>query len=110
MRKTTRRRRLLWGWALFAPFLAIISSSAGGQEKTLIEAARREGKVTIFGSLQDEVMKEIQASFDKKYPGVKSVYWRASTTAVMDRAIKEFRTGKVSWDGVFTGAEAKEIM
>jgi hypothetical protein len=49
MRKTTRRRRLLWGWALFAPFLAIISSSAGGQERTLIEAARREGKVTIFG-------------------------------------------------------------
>ena len=88
----------------------MIPGFAGGQDKPLIEAARKEGKVTIFGSLQDEVMKEIQTSFEKKYPGVKSVYWRASTTAVMDRAISEFRTGNVSWDVFFTGVDAMEIM
>ena len=83
---------------------------AQGQDKALVEAARKEGKVTIFGSLQEEVMKAILESFDRKYPGVKSVYWRASTTAVMDRAINEFRTGKVSWDIFFTGVDAMEIM
>ena len=83
---------------------------AQGQDKALVEAARKEGKVTIFGSLQEEVMKAILESFDRKYPGVKSVYWRASTTAVMDRAMNEFRTGKVSWDIFFTGVDAMEIM
>src|SRR4051812_30420461 len=103
MKKSTLRRILISVCALFSPFLLVRSASA--QDKALIEAARKEGKVTIFGSLQDEVMKQIQASFDKKYPGVKSVYWRASTTAVMDRAINEFRTGKVTWDIFFTGVE-----
>ena len=90
--------------------LMLVVGTGDGQDKTLIEAAKREGKVTIFGSLQDDVMRDIQSGFDKKYPGVKSVYWRASTTAVMDRAINEFRTGKVSWDVFFTGVDAMEIM
>ena len=108
MNKTAFARGLLVGFALLLLFM--IPGFAGGQDKALIEAARKEGKVTIFGSLQDEVMKEIQASFERKYPGVKSVYWRASTTAVMDRAISEFRTGNVSWDVFFTGVDAMEIM
>ena len=80
------------------------------QDRELLEAAKKEGKVTIFGSLQDEVMKDIQSSFEKKYPGIKSIYWRASTTAVMERAMNEFRTGKVSWDIFFTGVDAMDIM
>jgi len=108
MNKTAFARGLLLGFALLLLFM--IPGFAGGQDKALIEAARKEGKVTIFGSLQDEVMKEIQASFEKKYPGVKSVYWRASTTAVMDRAISEFRTGNVSWDVFFTGMSLSEIL
>ena len=110
MKKSTLQRRLILICVLFSPVLLVFSRSADAQDKALLEAARKEGKVTIFGSLQDEVMKEIKASFDKKYPDVKSVYWRASTTAVMDRAINEFRTGKVSWDVFFTGVDAMEIM
>ena len=110
MKKSTLGRKLIFICALLSPFLLVLFRSANGQEKALIEAARKEGKIIIFGSLQDEVMKEIQASFDKKYPEVKSVYWRASTTAVMDRAINEFRTGKVTWDVFFTGVDAMEIM
>ena len=111
MEKTIYPRRLfLFCTALFAPLLLTTPRLAHGQEKALVEAARKEGKVTIFGSLQDEVMRDIQASFEKKHPGIKTVYWRASTTAVMDRAINEFRTGKVSWDVFFTGVDAMEIM
>ena len=88
----------------------VLISSAGAQDRALFEAAKKEGSVTIFGSLQDDVMRSIQASFEKKYPGVKSVYWRASTTAAMERAMGEFRSGKVSWDVFFTGVDAMEIM
>ena len=106
----TRLPRTLRSLALSLPVLMHSILPAQGQDKALVEAARKEGKVTIFGSLQEEVMKAILESFDRKYPGVKSVYWRASTTAVMDRAINEFRTGKVSWDIFFTGVDAMEIM
>jgi iron(III) transport system substrate-binding protein len=83
---------------------------ADAQDKRLIEAAKKEGQVTIFGSIQDDVMKSIQTSFEKKHPFIKSVYWRASTTAVMERAMNEFRAGKVSWDVFFTGVDAMDIM
>lgn len=98
------------GLTLALSFLALVPRFAQGQDKELMEAAKKEGKVTIFGSLQDEVMKDIQKSFEKKYPGIKSTYWRASTTTVMDRAMNEFRTGKASWDVFFTGVDAMEIM
>jgi len=109
MKTRTRSRQLFVAWTTLAlgllhPYLA------DTQEKSLVEAARKEGKVTIFGSVQDDVMNNILASFKKKYPGIESVYWRASTTAVMDRAINEFRTGKVTWDVFFTGVDAMEIM
>ena len=103
-------QRILITLALLLSVITGGTRPVQGQDKALIEAARKEGKVTIFGSLQDQVMQQILTSFDKKYPGVKSVYWRASTTAVMDRAINEFRTGKVSWDIFFTGVDAMEIM
>ena len=97
---------------LIFTLLALIGSvgQAHAQDKRLLEAAKKEGQVTIFGSIQDDVMKSIQMSFEKKYPSIKSVYWRASTTAVMERAINEFRAGKVTWDVFFTGVDAMDIM
>ena len=103
-----RRSKTLLALALF--FLGSRIGIACAQDKEWLGAAKKEGKVTIFGSLQDEVMRDILNSFEKKYPDIKAIYWRASTTAVMDRAINEFRTGKVSWDVFFTGVDAMEIM
>ena len=70
MNETAFARKLLVVFALILLFM--IPGLTGAQNKALIEAARKEGKVTIFGSLQAEVMKEIQASFDKKYPASKA--------------------------------------
>ncbi|HEY7165872.1 MAG TPA: extracellular solute-binding protein [Candidatus Binatia bacterium] len=93
---------------LIIAVLTVVDAIA--QDRALLQAARKEGSVTIFGSLQEDVMRSIQASFEKKYPGVRSVYWRASTTAAMERAMSEFRSGKVSWDVFFTGVDAMDIM
>lgn len=91
--------------------VAVLATGAAlAQDKEILEGAKREGKVTIFGSIQDDVMRDILGSFEKKYPGIKPIYWRASTTAVMERAMAEFRTGRVSWDVFFTGVDAMEIM
>lgn len=85
-------------------------SVAYSQNEALTEAAKKEGRLTIFGSIQQNVMESVQALFEKKYPGIKTSYWRASTTTIMDRAMNEFRTGKVTWDVFFTGDDAMEIM
>src|SRR5512136_2057843 len=92
-RRTPMRVRwhLHIGFALiFASALHGAAERASSQEKNVLDAAKKEGQVTIFGSIQDDVMRSIQSSFEKRYPGIKSIYWRASTTAVMDRAISEF--------------------
>jgi iron(III) transport system substrate-binding protein len=107
MRKFEIKKQALTLCFVLSSFVAGIATA---QDRGLVEAARKEGSVTIFGSLQDDVMKPIQASFDRKFPGVRSIYWRASTTAVMERAMNEFRSGKVSWDVFFTGVDAMEIM
>ena len=53
IKKRTLQRSLILVCALSSPFLLVLSHSADGQDKALVEAARKEGKVTIFGSLQN---------------------------------------------------------
>ena len=59
--------------ALALGLILLVVGKVGGQDKDLVEAAKKEGKVTIFGSLQGDVMKSIQSSFEGKYPGVKTI-------------------------------------
>ncbi len=42
------------------------------QSQDLIAAAKKEGKVSIFGSLCKKTVKRIQNTFEKKYPGIKA--------------------------------------
>jgi iron(III) transport system substrate-binding protein len=64
------------------------------------EAAKKEGRIVVYGTTIPNVMAPIHAGFEKRY-GVKVDYWRASATAVTDRAITEWRAGKPGFDVVF---------
>jgi iron(III) transport system substrate-binding protein len=64
------------------------------------EAAKKEGKVIVYGTTVPNVMVPIHNAFEKRY-GVKVDYWRASATAVAERAIAEARAGKPGFDVVF---------
>ncbi len=65
------------------------------------EAARREGKVVIYGTIVSQIMSVIQKGFEGKY-GIKVDYWRADATKVIDRALTEWRAGRPGFD-VVTG-------
>src|SRR3990167_7650240 len=85
---------------------ACLSLSAGvglAQEvsKEVLEAAKREGKVTVYGSPETEIMKAVQNAFQARYR-VKVEYWRASSTKVLDRALTEHRAGKPLFDVALT--------
>lgn len=82
---------------LILPWLAARELSAQAPDS---EAAKKEGKIVVYGTTIPNVMVPIHTNFEKRY-GVKVEYWRASATAVADRAITEWRAGKPGFDVVF---------
>jgi ABC-type Fe3+ transport system substrate-binding protein len=64
-----------------------------------LEAAKKEGKVFVYGTIIPQVMKLIEAGFEAKY-GVNIEYWRGDATKVVDRVLTEWRAGKPGFDMV----------
>jgi iron(III) transport system substrate-binding protein len=118
MKPGGRRRTGMVHWMVRAVTLAVgsaclaaLASGADAQEvsKEILEAAKKEGKVTIYGSIETEIMQAAQQAFEKKY-GIKTEYWRASSTKVMDRVLTEARAGKPLFDVVLTNATPMRIL
>jgi len=64
-----------------------------------LDAAKKEGKVFVYGTIVPQVMKLIEAGFEAKY-GVNIEYWRGDATKVVDRVLTEWRAGKPGFDVV----------
>jgi iron(III) transport system substrate-binding protein len=62
-----------------------------------VEAAKKEGKLFIYGTIIPPIMNVIQKGFEEKY-GIPIEYWRADATKVVDRALTEWRIGRPSFD------------
>lgn len=89
--------------ALFA------AAPAHSQSAKLIEAAKKEGKVVVYGSLESDTVEAIKQAFAKK-TGIEVDYWRASATKVMDRAMSEFRAGKPLADVILINDNPMRLM
>jgi len=86
----------LWVAALVLGF-AEVSSPLSLAQSVDANAARKEGKVVVYGTVVPQVMDEINKAFEKKY-GVRVEYWRGSATAVLDRATNEWNAGRPGFD------------
>lgn len=64
-----------------------------------VDAAKKEGKVVLYGTVVPQAMESIFNSFEKKF-GIKVEYWRASGNGVIDRAANEWRAGRPGYDVV----------
>ena len=62
------------------------------QDTKLIEAARKDSKVIVYGTMQSDIFEPLQKLFQKK-TGLTVDYWRTSATKVMERALTEARAG-----------------
>lgn len=62
-----------------------------------IDAAKKEGKVVVYGSVVPQAMDGLHQAFKKKY-GIEVEYWRGSSTQVSERALTEWRAGKPGFD------------
>jgi iron(III) transport system substrate-binding protein len=68
-------------------------------QQVSLDAAKKEGKVVVYGTVIPQVMKLIEAGFETKY-GVNIEYWRGDATKVVDRVLTEWRAGKPGFDVV----------
>ncbi len=78
--------------------LASASVEAWAQAVSL-EAAKKEGKVFVYGTIIPQVMSQIEKGFEAKY-GIDIEYWRGDATKLIDRVLTEWRAGKPGFDMV----------
>ena len=83
--------------------LAALAWSATAGAQTLVEAAKKEGKVVIYGSLETGIMDAIEKAFTKKY-GIPIEYFRAASNKTLDRVLTKARVGRTVSDVVVTNS------
>lgn len=93
----------------YMAILFVFTPPAFSQDAKLIEAAKKEGKVVAYGSLESDTVDAIKKAFQKK-TGMEMEYWRASATKVLDRALNEHRAGKPLFDVILTNDNPMQIM
>ncbi len=95
---------------LVALVLVVVLGSPFAQAQTdLVTAAKREGRLTVYGSMETDVFAVVQKIFEGKY-GIPLDYWRASSTRVMDRVLTEVRAGKPLYDVAHTNRSPMMIL
>ncbi len=90
-------------------WLVSYAQFAFGQSSELVQAAKKEGEVVVFGSLENSVASAIDKGFEARY-GIKVNYFRGSSTVIIDRVTTEHRAGKMSSDIVYTTSEPMKFM
>jgi iron(III) transport system substrate-binding protein len=82
---------------------------APAQAKADLAAARKEGKIIVYGSLESSTMTIVRKAFKEKY-GVDIEYWQSSSTKVTDRIMTEFRAGRQLFDVTLNHRPLLKIM
>jgi iron(III) transport system substrate-binding protein len=93
----------------FFTSVLLLALSAAAADATLVDAARREGKVSLYTSMQLVDSGPLTQAFEKKY-GVKVELWRASGENVVQRAMTEARAGRRDVDVFETDGAQMEIL
>lgn len=96
---------LLAGTALLLPAVASAQDRAW-MDPSLLAAAKKEGKVTAYGSMNEEEALPVFKVFEGA-TGIPVEYVRNSDTQLMSRITVEQRAGKQSWDVLQTTAVNK---
>src|SRR5947208_16515114 len=108
--------------AIIAPILCAASAQAQrpdtaavylyqgtDRDQRLLDAAKKEGTLTFYTSMQTPESRPLSAAFEKKY-GIKVNLWRATSEQVIQRAVTEARGNRNTMDVVETNAPKVEAL
>jgi len=94
--KQTRRYSI--GYFVIAVILLLASAAGAQQDKTSIDklynAAKKEGRVVIWGPTDAIVYEKMQELLDKQYPGIKIEAFESIPEPLVQRIIAENQAGK----------------
>jgi len=105
MRGSTLRRLLVWTIGLV--LLTLAAPTVG--QSDLVGAAKREGRVVVYGSMESDIFEVIQKIFEGRH-GIPVDYFRAASNRVMDRVLTESRAGRPLYDVVLTNRSPMLIL
>ena len=95
-------------------FVAIGASTAYAQTQDTIaslhEAARKEGKIVIWSSLDTDVHHAQLKAFSRKFPGLTIEAFKIPPGPAVERAITESRAGKVNVDILDTNSGYLQLL
>lgn len=95
-------------WIVGVVALALSVPAALGQSD-LVAAAKKEGRVVVYGSLEADVFDVIGKIFEGQY-GIRTEYFRAASNLVTDRVLTESRAGRPQYDVVLTNRSPMLVM
>jgi iron(III) transport system substrate-binding protein len=100
--------RYRWCWAIVG-MAALIGLPAVQAQTDLVPAAKKEGRVVVYGTLESPIFEVIQALFREKY-GFPVEYFRLATNRLLDRVLTEVRGGKPQFDVVLSNLSPMQLM
>lgn len=75
----------------------------------LVAAAKKEGSVTLYTSMNEKDVHALAAAFEKRY-GIRTTVWRSGKNKVLQRAIAESQAGRREVDLVHNPAPEMEAL
>jgi iron(III) transport system substrate-binding protein len=106
------KRRTLIKAGLLLPFGARVVSAAPAAEPVtpaLIEAAKKEGKVTYYTAMDLSVAEPMAKAFEAKYPGIKVAVERSGAERIFNRIGQEMAS-KIYRVDVVNGSDAAHFI
>ena len=94
----------IWVWLLMAPLTGAVFAAAAGQEdwEGILQAAKKEGKVSMIGPVGADRRDALTIAFEKKY-GISVEYHADSGAGILPQLSAERKAERFLWDLVVTG-------
>ena len=95
---------LIWGWVLMPLLMSAAFAAAPEQDEweRILQAAKKEGKVSIIGPTGADRRDALTTAFEKKY-GISIEYHADSGRGILPRLSTERKADRYLWDIVITG-------
>ena len=88
--------------------VALLKSS--NREKTLIEGAKKEGKVNFYtGLIVDQVVRPVKDAFEKEYPFLQVEFFRGNSERVAQKVLTEYQAKRYEVD-IVSGSAATTMV
>jgi iron(III) transport system substrate-binding protein len=97
-RDPVKTKNILFLKAVAFTLLVGLSTDVQSQPKEVIEGAKKEGQLVFYSGIPIPDAQSILSALERKYPFIKTTFYRATGPALVSRIQTEQRAGSHIWD------------